>query len=70
MNSDMGFETLDLKSCEFEVLRLTVRPVCTLRIRKLRASATEVPGASPMDLGIPPLKIKSLLESIPLKFRF
>ena len=38
-----------------------------LRIRKLRISVSKYYEKSPMDLGVPPPKIKNLLESNPLK---
>ena len=41
--------------------------VLKLRIRKLRVADPKTSGKFPMSLGIPPLKIKNLLGSNPLK---
>ena len=49
-----------------------VRSIRKLRIRWLRISESRFRflGTSPVDLGIPPLRIKNMLESKPLKSRF
>ena len=47
-----------------------LRPILELRIRKLRVVDFEFHGNSRMDLGIPPLEFKNLIESNPLKSRF
>ena len=43
-----------------------VRPISLLRLSLLRLLDSDFPGNSLMGLGIPPLKLKILLESNPL----
>ena len=47
----------------------TLRPISLLRLSLLRFVGSKFPGNSPMDMRIPPLKLKILLESNPLKSR-
>ena len=46
-----------------------LRPISPLRSPLLRSADSKLPGDSPMDMRIPPLNIKILLESSPLKSR-
>ena len=46
-----------------------LRPVSLLRLSLLRFVDSNFPKTVPMDMRIPPLKIKFLLESDPLKSR-
>ena len=46
-----------------------LRPISLLRSSLLRLLDSNFPGNSPMELGIPPLRVKITLESSPLKSR-
>ena len=63
MYLDMGFETLSLDFCELKSWELTVRPIFLPRIFLLRFADSNFPAKFPVDVRIPPLQVKILLES-------